>query len=57
MERHISEDAYYLFLYQPIGLTAVNKGVEYVPYPTFLLLAETSVTEGHWSVRNAGAKR
>ncbi len=54
MERHTHEQAYFLFLYNPIKLYAVNKAVEFVPYVTTdLVLAETSVTEQHWSVREA----
>jgi ABC-type transport system substrate-binding protein len=56
MERHTSERAYFLFLYNPIQLYAVNKAVEFVPrVTTQLFLAETSVTEQHWSVRKQGA--
>jgi ABC-type transport system substrate-binding protein len=52
MERHTHDQAYFLFLYNPIKLYAVNKAVEFVPYVTTTLnLAETSVTEQHWSVR------
>jgi peptide/nickel transport system substrate-binding protein len=52
MERHTRDQAYFLFLYNPIGLYAVNKAVEFVPYiNTILNLTETSVTEQHWSVR------
>lgn len=52
MERHTHEQAYFLFLYNPIGLYAVNKAVNFVPYATGILnLAETSVTDQHWSVR------
>ena len=54
MERHTHDQAYFLFLYNPIKLYAVNKAVEFVPYvSTTLNLAETSVTEQHWSVRQA----
>jgi len=43
-------------LYNPIQLFAVNKAVEFVPYVTTLLkLAETSVSEQHWSVRKQKA--
>jgi ABC-type transport system substrate-binding protein len=57
MERHTHEQAYFLFLYNPIKLYAVNKAVEFVPYRnTTLNLAETSVTEQHWSVRRATMK-
>jgi peptide/nickel transport system substrate-binding protein len=51
MERHSRDHAYFLFLYNPIGLYAVNKAVQFVPYVSPLLnLTETSVTEGHWSI-------
>lgn len=57
MERHTSEQAYFLFLYSPIQLYAVNKAVEFVPYVNGVLnLAETGVTEQHWSVRQAVKK-
>jgi peptide/nickel transport system substrate-binding protein len=52
MERHTRDHAYFLFLYNPIQLFAVNKAVTFVPYVTTrLILTETSVTEQHWSVR------
>ena len=52
MERHTRDQAYFLFLYNPIKLYAVNKAVDFVPYvSTTLNLTETSVTEQHWSVR------
>jgi ABC-type transport system substrate-binding protein len=52
MERHTSEQAYFLFLYNAIQLYAVNKAVAFVPYVnTRLNLVETTVTEHHWSVR------
>jgi ABC-type transport system substrate-binding protein len=58
MERHTSEQAYFLFLYSPIQLYAVNRAVAFVPYVTVrLLLAETFVTEQHWSVRQAAETR
>ena len=48
--------AYFLFLYNPIKLYAVNKAVELVPYvSTVLTLDETTVTAQHWSVRKQGA--
>jgi peptide/nickel transport system substrate-binding protein len=57
MERHTRDQAYFLFLYNPIALYAVNKAVEFVPYvSTILKLAETGVTEQHWSVRQAARK-
>jgi peptide/nickel transport system substrate-binding protein len=56
MERHTRDQAYFLFLYNPIKLYAVNKAVEFVPYiNTTLNLAETSVTGEHWSVRKQKA--
>jgi peptide/nickel transport system substrate-binding protein len=57
MEQHTREHAYFLFLYNPIQLFAVNKTVSFVPYVTTrLILTETSVTEQHWSVRQDGIK-
>jgi len=32
MERHSHEQTYFPFLYNPIGLYAVNKAVQFVPY-------------------------
>jgi ABC-type transport system substrate-binding protein len=56
MERHTRDQAYFLFLYNPIKLYAVNKAVEFVPYKnTILNFTETSVTEQHWSVRKQKA--
>jgi peptide/nickel transport system substrate-binding protein len=56
MERHTHEQAYFLFLYNPIQLYAVNKAVEFMPHVTALLnFAETSVTAKHWSVRKQKA--
>ena len=55
MERHTHAQAYFLFLYNPIKLYAVNKAVVFVPYATMLNLAETGVTEQHWSVRKQKA--
>jgi peptide/nickel transport system substrate-binding protein len=58
MERHTRDQGYFLFLYNPIALYAVNRSVEFVPYVTVrLILAETFVTEQHWSVRQAAEKR
>jgi peptide/nickel transport system substrate-binding protein len=57
MERHTRDQAYFLFLYNPIKLYAVNNAVDFVPYvSTQLNLAETSVTDQHWSVRRATMK-
>jgi mono/diheme cytochrome c family protein len=58
MERHARDQAYFLFLYNPIQLYAVNKAVEFVPHVTTLLaLAETTVSEAHWSVRQAAVPK
>ncbi len=58
MERHTHDSAYFLFLYNSIQLYAVNKAVEFVPYVnTRPILAETSVTDQHWSVRQAAMKQ
>jgi peptide/nickel transport system substrate-binding protein len=52
MERHTRDQAYFLFLYSPVQLYAVNKAVTFVPHATTsLTLAETTVTDEHWSVR------
>ena len=56
MERHTQDQAYFLFLYNPIELYAVNKAVDYVPYVHSVLdLHELSVTEQHWSIRKQKA--
>src|SRR5262249_13796304 len=56
MERHTRGQAYFLFLYNPIGLYAVNKAVEFVPHvTTILMFTEVSVTDEHWSVRKQKA--
>ena len=55
-ERHIRDQAYFLFLYNPIKLYAVNKAAQYVPYLSGLLKPdEVSVTAQHWSVRKQKA--
>jgi peptide/nickel transport system substrate-binding protein len=52
MEQHTHNQAYFLFLYNPIQLFAVNKAVDFVPYVnTILDFDQTSVTAEHWSVR------
>jgi peptide/nickel transport system substrate-binding protein len=56
MERHTRDQAYFLFLYNPIKLYAVNKAVEFVPYvSTTLTFDATGVTAEHWSVRKQKA--
>jgi peptide/nickel transport system substrate-binding protein len=55
MEEHTRDQAYFLFLYNAIQLYAVNKAVEFVPHPSGgFSLAETTVTDQHWSVRPQG---
>jgi peptide/nickel transport system substrate-binding protein len=57
MERYTAAQAYFLFLYNPIQLYAVNKAVEFVPYVSTLLnLDATAVTAQHWSVRQSAKK-
>ena len=56
MERHTRDQAYFLFLYNPIKLYAVNKAVEFIPYVSTLLnLGATGVMAEHWSVRKQKA--
>jgi peptide/nickel transport system substrate-binding protein len=56
MERHTRDQAYFLFLYNPIKLYAVNKAVEFIPYvSTVLKLDATGVMAEHWSVRKQKA--
>lgn len=56
MERHTRDQAYFLFLYNPFPLYAVNKAVAFVPYVTgYLTFAETGVTDQHWSVHKQKA--
>ena len=58
MERHTHEQAYFLFLYNPIMLYATNQAVEFEPRATTtLLFKRTSVTAQHWSVRKGAAER
>jgi ABC-type transport system substrate-binding protein len=57
MERHTRDQAYFLFLYSPIQLYAVNKAVQFVPYVANLYFAPTSVTDEHWSVRKGAVKK
>ncbi len=57
MERHTHDQAYFLFLYNPVQLYAVNKGVQFVPYVANLIFAESSVSGQHWSVRKGAEKK
>ena len=50
--QYVYERAYYLFIYSPFSLYAVNKEVNFLPQNLSLLrLKETSVTDRHWSVQ------
>jgi ABC-type transport system substrate-binding protein len=52
LERHVHDQAYFLFLYNPILLYAVSKTVTFVPSRTHLLFfVESSLTDQHRSVR------
>jgi peptide/nickel transport system substrate-binding protein len=52
MVKHSYNDAFHLFIYSPLSLYAVNKGVDFIPQKSQMLrLKETSVTENHWSLR------
>lgn len=52
MQRHTRDQASFLFVYNPLGLYAVNKAVEFVPQTLpFLALDSPSVTPPHWSIR------
>ncbi len=57
MERHTRDHAYFLFLYNPVQLYAVNKGVHFVPSVANLNFTETSVSDQHWSVRKGALKK
>jgi ABC-type transport system substrate-binding protein len=51
MERHTRDQAYFLFLYSPIQLYAVNNAVNFRLHAGVLNLVDISVTDAHWSVR------
>ena len=53
LERHTSEQAYFLFLYSPIILSAVNRAVRYAPQADVARVLGTDLvlTDQHWSVR------
>jgi hypothetical protein len=56
MERHNRDQAYFLFLYNPILLYAANNALHFVPYVNGILnLSESSVTDQHWSIRKQKA--
>ena len=52
IDRLVYDEALSVFLVYPQALYAVNKHVDFVGYATAFELAETSVTEEHWSRRN-----
>jgi peptide/nickel transport system substrate-binding protein len=57
MERHTRDQAYFLFLYNPIQLFAVNRAVEFLPHPAgYLDLVTFAVTDRHWSLRKAESR-
>jgi peptide/nickel transport system substrate-binding protein len=52
MEQYVYNNAYFLFIYSPLSLYAVNKEVNFVPQKDgWLRFKEASVTDKHWSVR------
>lgn len=57
MERHTRDEAYFLFLYNPVQLYAVNKAVQFVPYVAGLNFVDSAVTDQHWSVRKGAVKK
>jgi peptide/nickel transport system substrate-binding protein len=58
MERHTHEQAYFLFLYHAITLYAVNRNVQFVPYAiSWTRLADSSLTDQHWSLRKGNGKK
>ncbi len=52
IDRLAYDEALSVFLVYPQALYAVNKNVDFVGYATTFELAETEVTEDHWSRRN-----
>ncbi len=51
IDRYVIDQALALFLVAPQVLYAVNRHVDFVPYATTFELADTSVGDGHWSLR------
>ncbi len=51
LDRFVHDEALALFLCAPEALYAVNKEVDFRPYRTTFELAETRVSERHWSRR------
>jgi peptide/nickel transport system substrate-binding protein len=54
MDRLAHEQALSVFLCAPQALYAVNRHVSFVGHATTFEVAETEVTEGHWSRPNGG---
>ncbi len=52
IDRLVYDEALSVFLVAPQALYAVNKNVNFVAHATTLELAETEVTEEHWSRKN-----
>ena len=52
IDRFVYDQALSVFLVSPQALYAVNKNVNFVAHATTLELAETEVTQEHWSRRN-----
>ncbi len=52
IDRFVYDEALSVFLVAPQALYAVNRNVNFVAHATTLELAETEVTEEHWSRRN-----
>jgi peptide/nickel transport system substrate-binding protein len=53
IDRYAYDESLALFLCAPQALYAVNRHVRFCPYRTSFELAETAVTEEHWSRRRA----
>lgn len=54
IDRYVYDQALALFICAPKALYAVNTHVEFGPYRTTFELAETEVSESHWSRRGGG---
>ena len=52
IDRFVYDEALSLFLVFPQALYAVNRNVKFVAHATTLELAETEVTQDHWSRKN-----
>ena len=57
IDEYVYEEALGLFLCSPQELYAVNRHVNFIPYRTTFELAETSVSESHWSLREKNVPR